>query len=175
MTTLYLDLKDLGLRPGDSLERTYALDMEPVARGGVRHHVLLPDGVSVTVVRVAGGFLVTVGAVVRVYGPCERCLEEASLELHIEQQEFAPTARDGWEGSDLSAFIDELVVDVSGIAREAVVLALPAQLICAESCRGLCPRCGRNLNNGPCDCPAEETDERWGKLRDLKLGGGEGP
>lgn len=166
---MLVDLNDLSLRTGERYERTYPLDMEPVSLGGVAYQALLPDGVTVTVDRVAGGFLVAVSAVARVYGPCARCLAETVVEVRAEQQEFTPTARDGWEGSELSAFIDDLVVDVSGLVREAVVLALPEQLVCSAECKGLCPQCGQDLNKGECSCDRSQVDERWEKLRELPV------
>jgi len=167
---VFLDLNDLSLRTGERHERTYSLDLDPVMLGGVAYQVLLPEGVTIAVDRVAGGFLVSVSAKTRVYGPCARCLAESMVEVAAEQQEFAPTARDGWEGSDLSAFIEDLVVDVAGVTREAVVLALPERLVCSPECKGLCPRCGQDLNVGECSCEATGGDERWQKLRELEFG-----
>lgn len=59
-------------------------------------------------------------------------------------------------------------LDLSGMVREHVVLAVPAYAICSEACRGLCPKCGKNLNEGPCECAPVEGDERWAALRRLK-------
>ena len=98
-----------------------------------------------------------------------RCLAEATVEIEARQQEFVPTAEGGWEESGLSAFVDDLMVDIDGIAREALVLALPAQVLCSDMCRGLCPQCGRDLNQGTCKCGEHASDERWNKLKDLKL------
>ena len=165
---MLLDLDDLSLRTGERYERVCSLDVDPLVLGGAAYEVLLPAGVAVVVDRVAGGFMVTVSAEARVYGPCARCLAEAVLEVRAEEQEFAPTARDGWEGSELSAFIEDLVVDVSGLTREAIVLALPEQLVCSPECRGLCPQCGQDLNRGECSCEPVQTDGRWGKLRELR-------
>jgi uncharacterized protein len=168
---MFLDLNGLSLRPGQRYERSYAVEVAPVTMGGTRYDVLVPDGVDVTVDRVAGGYLVSIATDARLYGPCERCLAEAVLEIHSEQQEFAPTAKGGWEETELSAFIQDLVVDISGLAREAVILGLPAQVVCSADCKGLCPRCGKDLNQGPCDCTEDEVDERWSKLRELKFDG----
>lgn len=165
---MFLSLDDLPLRAGERLERVYSLDIAPILLGGVSYRMLLPEGVTVTVDRVVGGFLVTVSADAKTYGPCARCLNEVALEVRAEQQEFAPTAKDGWEESDLSDFIEDMVVDVAGIAREALVLALPAQVLCSPSCRGLCPRCGHDLNQGDCECPPAETDIRWDRLKELQ-------
>ena len=166
---MFLDLNDLSLRGGDHFEQTFALDVAPMTMGGARYEVLLPGGATVAVDRVAGGFLVKVDAYAKLYGPCARCLREAVVEVHAEQQEFAPTAKDGWEETELSPFIEDLVVDVSGLVREAIVLAAPAQVVCGAECKGLCPLCGKDLNAGRCGCAVGQPDERWGKLKELKL------
>ena len=51
--------------------------------------------------------------------------------------------------------------------REAVILELPMRFLCSEDCKGLCPGCGSNLNNGPCDCVKTEGDQRWAPLKKL--------
>lgn len=130
---------------------------------------MTPDGVLVTVDRVTGGYLVKVDLDAKMYGPCARCLRESVIEVHAEQQEFAPTAKDGWEESDASEFINDLVVDVGGLAREALILSLPAQVVCGEACKGLCAVCGTDLNKGPCECTEERVDQRWSRLKDLHL------
>jgi uncharacterized protein len=167
---MLLNLTDLALRGGERYRRTHPLEVEPVLWGGVDYRVLVPGGVRVTIDRVTGGYLVSVALDAKMYGPCARCLAEAVVEVHAQQQEFAPTAKDGWEETDTSEFIKDLVVDVDGLAREALVLALPAQLVCSEACKGLCAYCGTDLNKRHCGCGAEEIDERWSRLKDLDLG-----
>lgn len=167
---MLLKLADLALRGGERYRQTYPLDLEPVVLGGVDYLVLIPEGVEVTVDRVTGGYLAGVTLDAKMYGPCARCLGEAVLEVHAEQQEFAPTAKDGWEETDVSEFIMDLVLDVDGLAREALVLSLPAQVVCSEACRGLCAHCGSDLNKGLCGCCEDEIDGRWSLLKDLDLG-----
>lgn len=167
---MILRLADLALRGGERYERSYPLDLDPVMLGGEAYRVLVPEGVSVTVDRVTGGYLVTVALDANMYGPCARCLGEVVLGVHAEQQEFAPTAKDRWEETEVSEFIKDLEVDVAGLAREALILALPAQVVCASGCLGLCSRCGKDLNRGPCTCGDDRFDERWNRLRDLDLG-----
>jgi uncharacterized protein len=166
---MQLSLADLSLRGGEQYERIYMLEFEPIMLGGQQYRVLVPDGVHVLVDRVTGGYLVNVDLDTKMYGPCARCLEEAVIEVHAEQQEFAPTAKDGWEETETSEFIEDLVVDVDGLAREALVLSLPAQVVCHEDCKGLCGICGQDLNKGACKCAEERVDDRWGALKGLKL------
>jgi uncharacterized protein len=173
---MLLSLADLPLRGGERYERVYPLEIEPIVLGGTAYQVLVPGGVDLTVDRVTGGYLVGVALDAKIYGPCARCLDEAVLEVHAQQQEFGPTAKDGWEETEFSEFINDLVLDVDGLAREALILALPARVVCAEECKGLCARCGKDLNKGPCDCGEETIDQRWSRLKDLRLSeGGEDP
>ncbi|NWG28057.1 MAG: DUF177 domain-containing protein [Ignavibacteriaceae bacterium] len=52
--------------------------------------------------------------------------------------------------------------------RDYAILAVPMKKLCSENCKGLCPKCGKNLNDGPCDCVEEIIDPRWEPLQKLK-------
>lgn len=99
---------------------------------------------------------------------CVRCLEEFPLALH-ESLEVAllPQAAAPREDEtqltrgDLEArFFSEPVLDLAELAAEQIELALPMKPVCSPSCRGLCPRCGINLNVHECRCPPK-ADPRW--------------
>lgn len=164
-SSLFVNLTELPLRVGDHYERVHPFEPAPIVLGGRRHDVLPADGVTVKVDRVAGGFLVSVALKAAVYGPCVRCLREAIIEVEVEEQEFAPTAGRDESPNDLSPFIEHLVVDVAGMAREAVVLGLPNRILCSDECRGLCAYCGQDLNTASCGCGSAKADERWAVLR----------
>jgi uncharacterized protein len=103
---------------------------------------------------------------------CYRCLEDFAYQVSIRLKEHAlwPNAREGEE--DLEGAADYLVmdgmIDLEPVLRDAVVLALPARRICDESCRGLCARCGANLNSETCSCGELPADSRLSPLADLK-------
>jgi len=71
---------------------------------------------------------------------------------------------------DVIAYDDEQI-DIEETLREELLLALPYAPLCSEACKGLCPTCGKDLNEGPCDCPDTDhtTDERLASLKNLKL------
>jgi len=71
-------------------------------------------------------------------------------------------------------FIDRETIDLDAIIREQVFLALPMKNICRESCLGLCPVCGANLNEGPCSCKKESGHPAFSKLKNLKIEGESG-
>ncbi len=94
---------------------------------------------------------------------CVRCLEPFSLEVPIPMEEmFAFTP-----ASDPIYYIDEGWLDLRKPLREQIMLALPMHLLCRPDCKGLCPQCGQNLNEGPCSCDMENIDPRLAALKKL--------
>lgn len=59
-------------------------------------------------------------------------------------------------------------LDLKDVLREQILLSVPMKVVCREDCKGLCPRCGQNLNQGDCSCPAAVGDVRWEALKGLK-------
>lgn len=67
---------------------------------------------------------------------------------------------------------DAQTVDISAAVREAIILEAPMKPLCTEGCLGLCPVCGRNLNDDRCDCSMERTDPRWDVLKEVVTANG---
>ncbi|MDH4121929.1 MAG: DUF177 domain-containing protein [Deltaproteobacteria bacterium] len=73
-----------------------------------------------------------------------------------------------WTTGELEqVFFSGDTVDLDLLVEEQILLALPPQRHCREDCQGLCPRCGHNLNEGPCGCPAEDSHHPFAGLKDL--------
>ena len=126
----------------------------------------------------AGGdtFRVTGRALTRLDMLCSRCLEpfevpvDARFELlYVPQvQAAAAGAEHEIRDDDLTtSYYREGTLDVIEMLREQFQLALPMKPLCEESCRGLCPECGTNLNRGECDCKPEWEDPRLAPLKGL--------
>ncbi len=102
--------------------------------------------------------------------PCDRCGEDAHIRVDAsfniveeveDEKSFGP--------SFLIEENGELLLDIGGILWEQLLLALPTKILCNESCKGLCPRCGSNLNFEKCTCPTEVVDPRLEVLKNLKI------
>jgi uncharacterized protein len=103
----------------------------------------------------------------RLEGPCMRCLEGARRGVAVDAREVDQPG--GGDELD-SPYLDQEQLDLRGWARDALMLALPAQIVCSEDCLGLCPTCGENLNEAGAGHRHErEPDPRWAALRTLKL------
>ena len=107
---------------------------------------------------------------------CSRCLKDFRHPIKIKfVEEFLPTI-DILSGASLpepeesGAFtIDEQhTLDLTEAVRQYSLLNIPIKALCKKDCAGLCPTCGKNLNEGKCRCPKEIIDPRWSKLAELK-------
>ena len=105
---------------------------------------------------------------------CDRCLKPISIRVEpkFDLLYIPPLGSDEEKelvSDDLSiGFYQDQVIDVDALIIEQIELALPMSRLCAEQCRGLCPGCGANLNEGECGCSAEPGDPRWAALSQLK-------
>ncbi|MEX2180088.1 MAG: DUF177 domain-containing protein [Gemmatimonadaceae bacterium] len=98
--------------------------------------------------------------------PCRRCLEDATVHVQDESHViFAEPGSEETEDPDVYV-LDERSdkIDLGPVVREQWLLIVPPFAVCREECRGICPMCGADLNEGPCDCPAT-PDTRWDALR----------
>lgn len=165
------DLFDLGplhLRSGEA--RRLELDV-PIAdfELGAERYAVTPSPLHARLDAsrmTGGGWSLRLRFEAQLFGPCMRCLEPADPSFSIDAREVDVPG----EGPELdSPYVDGDVVDVAAWARDALGLTLPPQLLHDPECRGLCPRCGVNLNEHPDHEHEREPDPRWAALRDLKL------
>jgi uncharacterized protein len=166
-----LDLARLRLTAGEGRRiDDLTVGLDPLDMGG-QHYEPTPEvPVVLDLSRmVGGGYALRLRFDVALNGPCMRCLAPAAPELSIDAREIHEPQ--GHEDLELrSPYVDDEVLDLHAWARDALVLALPAQVLCRPDCAGLCPDCGANLNEaGPDHTHEREPDPRWDKLRELRL------
>jgi uncharacterized protein len=96
---------------------------------------------------------------------CGRCLDDAQVELQVPVEElfvYPP------EQGELWVVEESGILDLTPLLREEIILNTPIGTLCRPDCLGLCPHCGKNLNEGKCDCVDEEIDPRFAKLKSLR-------
>ena len=106
---------------------------------------------------------------------CSRCLEPVVLLVECTIQEQLLYVHDTQQYEHLAVGeLEELyfiyendTLDITDIVREAVLAELPQKVVCSEDCQGLCPKCGKNLNHGSCNCDLHEIDPRLAILAKL--------
>lgn len=163
--TLAVSVADLLREPG----RTKRFEAEALLDGLVVSGSAVPTGAPTTVeveLQAINDGIVAVGVVRAPWvGECRRCLKPAGGEVVADVQEIYE--RDPVEGETRQ--LRDATVDLTEMARDAVLLELPVAPLCEDDCAGLCPTCGIDRNDRSCDCASEESDPRWAALSDLRF------
>lgn len=153
--------------------RRYAVDREAVAVPEAEFVQEISG--SVRLIRSERGVLVTAELdLLPVSVQCGRCLEMFETPVSVEFDEEYVFDLDPLTGKRVEVDMDEFRIDnqrhldLSEAVRQYEESALPLRPLCRTDCAGLCPRCGHNLNTGPCGCAAAASDDRWSALARLQ-------
>jgi uncharacterized protein len=164
------DLGRLSLHSGEGRRIDTYVTVDPLSFGDQTYEAGGGEvPVRLEVSRTMGGYALRLRVSARLEGPCMRCLEPADRTIEVDAREVdQPGAGDDDELT--SPYIDRDELDLRSWSRDALALALPAQIVCSEDCKGLCAICGENLNTAAPDHQHEaEPDPRWAALRELKF------
>ena len=164
--SMEVDLGRVETRSTYSFDRTFDL---PTPEGG---NTACAAAVSATVTRSTGSYRIEACVKGQVRSECHRCL--GSFELPVDttftfilsRGEQAPSPGEVEEEDIVTIPVTgETTFDICPRVREAIILEIPIKLLCREDCRGVCRKCGANLNEGECGCDSGIGDPRWGALR----------
>lgn len=100
--------------------------------------------------------------------PCDRCFRTTTQEretgfFHVLVRELSDEENDDGE----FVVVPDETLDVDQLVTEDILLDLPSKFLCSPDCKGLCPRCGKDLNEGDCGCEREDVDPRLAVLKEL--------
>jgi uncharacterized protein len=171
-----IDTRGLGRRPGSQREVTRTVP----APAGLGIEVLsVPEGSQVTLdlrlEAVMEGVLVTGTARAGLEGECVRCLDPIVEDIDVTLQELYlyddhnhdKAAHPDDDEDDETSKLEDDLLDLEPLLRDAVVLALPFQPLCMDDCPGLCTECGASLKEDPEHTHEDPIDPRWSALADL--------
>src|SRR5215470_3972899 len=161
------DLRRVKLRPGEEFRAEVEVELPAFEFAGQRY-LPVPERVpaELVVTRATTGTVFTLAFDARLHGPCYRCLDDAVLDVPIRAREYQ--AADPEDEELTTPYLVESRLELSDWARDAVALALPDQILCRPDCAGLCPVCGKNLNDEPHEHEEEHGDPRWAALEALR-------
>jgi uncharacterized protein len=132
--------------------------------------------VSCTIVRVMDDYLVRGDVSATVGLECARCLAtfsqrvEGHLDFICSEGEKLPDGEDErgmLDDESDTCMVHDGMIDVGEVAREMLLLGMPIKPLCSDECKGICPECGQDLNEGECACAPRAADPRFDALRAL--------
>jgi len=169
---MVLDLTSIISGKVDTLDFEYDLDTD-----SEESPLIPPDDVSFAppvhvkgkVVNTAGYMTLSLTAELPYSTHCARCLKDISGKFILTfNRTVANSGTLQDEDNDAYVIMKNGKLDIDRELVEELLLEFPSRLLCEEECAGLCPKCGKNLNFGPCDCPKKkEIDPRLAILQKL--------
>lgn len=173
---LVLDTRELGRRPGS--QRDVVITVPAPAELGIEV-LRVPEGspvqLDLRLEAVMEGVLVSGTATAALEGECARCLEPIDDEVDVTLQELfvyedqhdKAVEHDDHDLDDETSRLEDDLLDLEPLLRDAVVLALPFTPLCEDDCPGLCAECGARLADDPDHSHEEPIDPRWAGLTAL--------
>ena len=162
------NLRQVRLRSGEEYRDEIELELEPFELGGERY-LPVPAAVpaELAIAKASTGTVFQLKFATRLHGPCYRCLGDAVLDVSVDAREYQAT--NPQESDELrTPYLEDDNLNLAAWSRDAVALALPDKILCRADCAGLCPVCGKNLNEEPHTHEGEQTDSRWSALEALR-------
>ena len=159
-----LDLSKIIETPGASVPFSASIDLSDLLFGTC--YPVSEPVLASGVVRNTAGVLVMTGRITTtIHGVCDRCAADFDRHEDIPIDVVLVTELSNEENEDEWVFpLEGDSADLEDIIRTVFVLNMDSKLLCKEDCAGLCCRCGKNLNDGPCGCQ-KELDPRFAALR----------
>ena len=163
---MLLGLSEIMDRPGASVTFSTSVDLHDLLYGTcypVSEPVLAKGSVRNT----AGVLVMTGQITTTIHGICDRCSQEYEEDISFPLDVVLVTELANEENEDEWVFpLEGDSADLEDIVRTVFVLNMDPKLLCKSDCKGMCCRCGKNLNDGPCSCQ-KELDPRFAALRQL--------
>ena len=162
---MLLNLRDVFISPGASKQLDYRLDLSSLTYGGIKPFEK-PISVFAKAENKAGLVRLELNVSFTYFGSCDRCGVDLQRDFnesfhHILVVSLSGDCDDEYiETPDYEIELDELVT-------EDILLELPGKLLCKDDCKGLCAKCGKNLNEGDCQCDNNRIDPRLEVLKQL--------
>lgn len=161
---MQLDLREIINIPGGEVKFDYSPDLSGLETGSVKE--ILSGARAVGSVRNIAGVLYLEGELnVDTLCVCARCLKEVVNPVKLKVSAVIKEEETEEDSAD-TFYLDGNLADVDEIIVNAFVLGTEERFLCSEDCKGLCPKCGADLNDGPCNCKAE-IDPRLAVLGQL--------
>ena len=168
---MQIHLSDITFSEGKTIQETVKLEMDKIVFQLGEFPVLKKSPVELTVsntgdkvLEIRGEGTVTVGI------PCDRCLTPVKVDFYLDVDSSIDMNQSEEERAadlDEQPYISGNYLDVDQLVRNELLLNLPMKVLCREDCKGICNRCGANLNYETCECDKSTPDPRMSVIQDI--------
>ena len=152
--TMRFSVRSIINTPGGELPFAFSMDLSDLDFGGSRP-IAEPVEVTGGVRNRLDVLELTLQAKTTLHCVCDRCAKPFLQEKEVQWQCVLATEKQNEDNDDIVLLEEGEFVDLEDLARTAFLLEMDTKMLCSQDCKGLCPRCGADLNLGPCSCKRE--------------------
>ncbi len=168
---MQINLSDLFAVPGKTVTYTQPIEMEQFNSPAGDYPVVRKQPAELAITHTEKKKLRMEGkAELTLLIPCDRCLEPVPVPFTLSVEEELDMEQSGEEGPkelDEHPYLQGYLLDVDQLIANELMLDLPMKVLCKEDCKGICGRCGQNLNHGDCGCDHTPSDPRMAVIQDI--------
>jgi len=166
MKPLIINVSDISKIPGAKKKFDFCCELKPVY-GAEKLNFIGPVHFNFNIenvdmkLNVKGKVCGKIGLI------CNRCLTKFERKVEVMLDEVFSSDKNELDEDEVFRIKNEKI-DIGFVVEQAFLLSLPMKAVCSDECKGLCVKCGKNLNLGPCNCTKKEIDIRLLKLKEFK-------
>ena len=166
---MHIQLIDVLSQDGQVLHREIPLELDTVEVGAEHFVLSAKSPVAVDVTHMSGRVLhIEARCHVSALIPCGRCLEEVERTFSVSlSRDVDMKKMETEQGLDEYSLITGTELDVDRMIHNELLVQWPLRVLCREDCKGICSRCGTNLNYHNCDCENQSLDPRMAAISDI--------
>ena len=168
---MQIHLSDITDSEGKHIQLQLDLDLDKISFQMGDYLILEKTPIELDITNIGNKVLEMKGPGAVVVGiPCDRCLEQVAVKIPYEiDQKLDMKKSDTERVQDLDEndYLTGMDLDVDRLVYLEVLMSWPLKVLCREDCKGICSRCGKNLNKGFCGCAEEPKDPRMAAISDI--------
>lgn len=169
---MFINLTDVLTSEEKVLTMQAETDMTEVIVGGEVFEILEKSPICLTFTNIGKGRAAVEGQVeIMLAMNCDRCLQpvEERLEIQFSREVHAPNVilEQEDDEEDDQSFMEGYQLNVEGLLNNEIIINWPSKILCKPDCKGICIKCGRNLNTGTCECDTFIPDPRMSVIKDI--------
>ena len=167
---MLMNLSEVFTSEGSVLEAQYSVAGNVVEIAGEEHKAVKEVPVQITVSHVSNGKAHVIGKGSVAFDLCcDRCLKprQYDMELDFEVDVYAPNAIPEDMDADEQMFMEGYQLNIEALVDSEIMMQWPMKVLCKPDCKGICMKCGKDLNTGECGCDTFVPDPRMAAIKDI--------
>lgn len=165
---MLINLSDVLTSEGMVLEKEVVPGMTCFRKGSQEYRVLSQPPVRFTFANAGKGKALVTGKADMIFQAyCDRCLAETEVALTLDFRRTVTSSGTEDDEADDLGFMEGTHLDTEAFIHNEILVNWPAKILCRDDCRGLCPKCGQNLNMRDCGCDTFVPDPRMAVIKDI--------